>query len=105
MTFLYHVGDHIFVHTKLMKDELIRQLDVQEERVTVIPFRLNNTVRETTIDTPKARQLLNIGIEDIRLRLFGNVVPHKGLDILIEALENVLENKKSKTDHRRKYRG
>ena len=43
----YRLADHIFVHTKKMKLELHEQFGVRAERVTVIPFGINNSVPDT----------------------------------------------------------
>ncbi len=34
----YQLVDHIFVHTQKMKDQLVEEFHVQEEKVSIIPF-------------------------------------------------------------------
>lgn len=94
LKFLYYIVDHIFVHTQLMKDDLIKQFHVQEDKVTVIPFGLNSTVPETSIDRSNAREHLGLKNDDIVLLFFGNIAPYKGLDILVESLNKIKENNK-----------
>ncbi len=40
----YKLADHVFVHTKKMKNELVGEFDVEAEKVTVIPYGINNAV-------------------------------------------------------------
>ncbi len=44
----YRLADHIFVHTEQMKRELFAEFGVAGEKVTVIPFGLNNAVPNTS---------------------------------------------------------
>src|SRR5581483_3462133 len=44
LRFQYRLSDHIFVHTEKMKRELIEEFGEREDRVTVIPFGINNAV-------------------------------------------------------------
>src|SRR5438552_14206802 len=39
----YQLVDHIFVHTERMKQELLSDFGIQEQKVSVIPFGINNT--------------------------------------------------------------
>ncbi len=47
----YRLADSIFVHTEKMKRELIGEFGVQESRVSVIPFGINNSVPNTRLTT------------------------------------------------------
>jgi glycosyltransferase involved in cell wall biosynthesis len=89
LKFLYWIMDHIFVHTKAMKDELIREFGVRDEKVTVIPFGINSTVPETDLDSSRARKALNLCSDDVVLLFFGNIAPYKGLEILVDAFNRV----------------
>src|SRR5258708_6465854 len=40
----YQLSDHIFVHTNRMKEELASDFAVTADKVSVIPFGINNTV-------------------------------------------------------------
>ena len=40
----YKLADHVFVHTRKMKDELVGEFDVKPEKITVIPYGVNNAV-------------------------------------------------------------
>jgi glycosyltransferase involved in cell wall biosynthesis len=87
LKFQYRMCDHIFVHTNRMKDELIAEYGVGNEKVDVIPFGLNRTVPDTTLTTLVARQRLGLAPNDKVLLFFGNIAPYKGLEFLIEAFE------------------
>lgn len=81
----YMLSDHIFVHTKAMKDELQSGFAVPAEKVTVIPFGINNTIPNTALTCAEARRQLGVGVDDKTLLFFGRIVPYKGLQYLIEA--------------------
>ena len=57
----YRLADHIFVHTEKMKGELIETFGVQQGRVTVIPFPVNNSVPNTRLTCAEAKQRLGVG--------------------------------------------
>ncbi|HEY1793804.1 MAG TPA: glycosyltransferase family 4 protein [Opitutaceae bacterium] len=82
----YHLVDHIFVHTPLMSRELESDFGVSPEKVTVIPFGINNMVPETGLTRDGARAKLGISANERVILFFGNIAPYKGLDYLIEAL-------------------
>ena len=60
----YRLADHIFVHTEKMKAELIADFAVQENKVSVIPFGINNTTPKTDLTSCDAKRML--GIADTR---------------------------------------
>jgi D-inositol-3-phosphate glycosyltransferase len=76
---LYNLVDHIFVHTIKMKKELIQDFNIKVNKVTVIPFGINNTLPRTHSTRADARNAL--GLQDYHkiLLFFGNIAPYKGL--------------------------
>src|SRR5947207_2785972 len=86
----YRLSDHIFVHTEQMKRELIEEFGAQEQRVSVIPFGINNAVRNTSLTENDARRRLNIVDGKKTILFFGNITPYKGLEFLIAAFEQIL---------------
>lgn len=86
----YQLADHIFVHTESMKDELVAEFGTFEQKISVIPFGVNNTVPSTKLTTAEAKQLLGVEGADKTLLFFGNIAPYKGLECLIAALAEVL---------------
>jgi len=43
----YRLSDHMFVHTEKMKREMIADFGVPAEKISIIPFGINNTVPNT----------------------------------------------------------
>jgi glycosyltransferase involved in cell wall biosynthesis len=88
----YNLSDHIFVHTDGMKTELVADFDIPEEKVSVIPFGINNTVPNTSLSGAEARRRLGIGKDERALLFFGNIAPYKGLEYLVVALTKLLNS-------------
>jgi glycosyltransferase involved in cell wall biosynthesis len=82
----YRLCHHVFVHTDAMKRQLVAEFAVPADRVTVIPFGINDTIRNTGMTHAAARQQLGIGSSDRALLFFGQIAPYKGLEHLIEAV-------------------
>lgn len=93
LKFLYNCVDHIFVHSDLMKDELKKEFEIIESKITAIPFGLNSTNQDSELDEFKARELLNLKSSEIVLLFFGYIATYKGLDILIDAFRTVVQKK------------
>jgi D-inositol-3-phosphate glycosyltransferase len=82
----YLLCDHLFVHTDLMKREMIADFSIVPDRISVIPFGLNDTTPKTDLTTADARRRLGLGSNEKVLLFFGQIAPYKGLEYLIEAL-------------------
>ena len=91
----YRLVDHLFVHTGRMKTELIAQFGVPAEKISIIPFGINNAVPHTDLSPQEARHQLGIPENDRTILFFGNIAPYKGLEYLIEAFRLIVL--KSKT--------
>jgi glycosyltransferase involved in cell wall biosynthesis len=87
----YHLSDHIFVHTNRMKDEIVGDFRVPSDKVTVIPFGINNTVPNTRLSVAEAKQQLGVNAGDKTVLFFGNIAPYKGLEYLVAAFCQLLE--------------
>ena len=90
----YRLADHLFVHTDRMKSELNQQFGVPPQKVSVIPFGINNAVPQTELLPQEARQRLGIADGERVLLFFGNIAPYKGLEYLIEAFRLVMDRGK-----------
>lgn len=88
----YQLADCIFVHTERMKQELKSEFDVEERKISVIPFGINNAVPNTTLTYEEARKRLGIEAGDRVLLFFGRITPYKGVEYLIDAFRKVSEN-------------
>lgn len=86
----YRLTDHIFVHTEKMKTELIREFGIAGNRVTVIPFGINNSVPDTSLTPAGAKQRLGLRDSDRAILFFGRITPYKGLEYLIAAFRHIL---------------
>jgi D-inositol-3-phosphate glycosyltransferase len=87
----YGFCDHIFVHTKGMKTEMISEFGIPESKVSVIPFGINNTVPNTRLSAAAAKRQLGISKEDKVLLFFGNIAPYKGLEYLVSTFASLVE--------------
>lgn len=86
----YRLADHVFVHSEKMKTELLEEFGIQESRVTVIPFGINNAVPNTSLTSGQARQRLGLRANEKTILFFGNITPYKGLEFLVTALRQVI---------------
>lgn len=86
LRFMYKFVDHIFVHTEKMKFQLIHSFHIGDNKITVIPFGINNVLPKSRMTEMEAKRLLNVVDHHKTLLCFGQIAPYKGLDILIAAL-------------------
>jgi D-inositol-3-phosphate glycosyltransferase len=91
----YGLCDHIFVHTEGMKTEMTSEFRIPENKVTAIPFGINNTVPITRLSSVEAKRRVGIGNADKTLLFFGNIAPYKGLEYLIAAFDELLKRDRS----------
>lgn len=91
----YTLSDHIFVHTDAMKSEMASEFSISENKISVIPFGINNTVPNRSLSSAQAKSQLGIEKVDKALLFFGNIAPYKGLEYLVAAFAELL-----KTDSR-----
>ncbi len=85
----YRLCDHLFVHTEKMKFDLLTQFGVQESRITIIPFGINNSVPDTRLTPVQAKRRLGIDEGFRTILFFGNIAPYKGLEYLIKAFQQL----------------
>ena len=74
-----------------MKSELASEFGVPANKVTVIPFGLNDTSPHTKLTSAEARQLLGVSSTDKAILFFGRITPYKGLESLIAAFAEALK--------------
>ena len=91
----YDLSDHIFVHTNGMKSELVADFRIPEDKVSVIPFGINNTVPNSSLSSAEAKQPLGLSSSDRIMLFFGNIAPYKGLEYLISAFAALLNNERN----------
>jgi glycosyltransferase involved in cell wall biosynthesis len=86
----YRLADHLFVHSDRMKTDLVQEFGVPNERITTIPFGLNNAVPSTDLPADEARRRLEITAREKVILFFGNIAPYKGLEYLVTAFQEFL---------------
>jgi D-inositol-3-phosphate glycosyltransferase len=85
----YRLLDQIFVHTGRMKTELASQFGVAPEKITVIPYGINNMVPNTPMTSLAARERLALAPSDKVVLFLGNIAPYKGVETLVDAFEQL----------------
>ena len=91
----YRLCDHILVHTVAMKDELIADFGIASQRVSVIPFGINNTCPVTALGRREARERIGLRPGEKALLFFGQIAPYKGLEYLIAAMSELAKEYKN----------
>jgi D-inositol-3-phosphate glycosyltransferase len=91
LKFQYRMSSHIFVHTERMKHELQQDFKVRRDRVTVIPFGINNTIPTTGMTTLDAKSRLGLSANEKTALFFGQIAPYKGLEYLVAAMVELVE--------------
>jgi glycosyltransferase involved in cell wall biosynthesis len=87
----YALTDHIFVHTQKMMDELIGEFNVKAEKVTIIPYGINNAVPFTELTSLEARRRLGLLKHEKAILYYGAIKSYKGLEYLVEAFQQIAE--------------
>jgi D-inositol-3-phosphate glycosyltransferase len=91
LVFLYNIVDHILVHTTKMKLELIEEFGIAKEKITVVPHGINDVIPEARVTRLEAKQQLGFSLNEKLLLFFGNIAPYKGLEDLIRALAELID--------------
>lgn len=91
LKFMYKIVDHIFVHTEKMKNQLMKDFNIKEDKVTVIPFGINNIIPKSELTRIQARKKLHLGDREKIILFFGNIAPYKGLEYLLMASVHLKE--------------
>lgn len=91
LSFLYKVVDHIFVHTEKMKQQLLNDYKLRHEKVSVIPFGINNAMPNSALTCRDAKKIFHFKEHDKVILFFGNIAPYKGLEYLLLALVHLKE--------------
>jgi glycosyltransferase involved in cell wall biosynthesis len=85
----YRLVDHVFVHTTKMKEDLHSQFGVPRERVSTIPYGINNAVPVRGVSAVEAKRALGLAAEEKAVLFFGRITPYKGLEYLVRALADL----------------
>jgi len=85
----YHLTDHIFVHTRKMKDELLNDFGVADRAVTVIRHPINDAFPDTELTPLEAKRRLGLCKSEKAILCFGKIKPYKGIEYLLAAFEKL----------------
>jgi D-inositol-3-phosphate glycosyltransferase len=88
----YRLCDHIFVHTKKMKDELCQDFGVAEKAVTVIRHPINDAFPDTDLTPSEAKRQLGLQENEKAVLFFGRIRPYKGIEHLLAAFHPLAAN-------------
>jgi D-inositol-3-phosphate glycosyltransferase len=88
----YRLCHRIFVHTELMKRQLIDEFDVRDDKVILIPYGINITIPITGVKRDEARMRLGLASQDKVLLFFGQIAPYKGLDYVVQAMPGLVRS-------------
>lgn len=86
----YRLCSHLFVHTERMLEQLRREFKVPDDKISVIPFGINNTNARTGITPAQARERLGLAGHLQVMLFFGQIAPYKGLEHLVAALPELM---------------
>ncbi|MGD8353245.1 MAG: glycosyltransferase family 4 protein [Pseudomonadota bacterium] len=89
---MYHIYDHIIVHTPKMRDQVIQWFGIHPDKVSVVPYGINDMVPRTGLGQTEARNILGLPQDARVLLFFGFIAPYKGLDILISSMPAVRDS-------------
>ena len=89
LKFQYKLLDHIFVHTGKMKDELVGEFGVRAEKITIIPYGVNNAVPFTDLTPEESRRRLGLDNDEKTILFFGAIKQYKGLEYLVTAFQQI----------------
>jgi glycosyltransferase involved in cell wall biosynthesis len=88
----YRLADHIFVHTRKMKDELMVEFGVSQPSVTVIRHPINNAFPDTDLTPAGAKRRLGLRDTEKTILCFGRIKPYKGIEHLLSAFQQLVAN-------------
>lgn len=89
LAIVYHLCNHLIVHTEKSKAELVSDFRLKPGKIAVIRHGMNNKVLRRGIQQNEARKELNISQNKKVILFFGNIDYYKGLDILVESMKHL----------------
>ena len=87
----YRLSDHMFVHTKKMKDELLQDFEVPESAVTVIRHPINDAFPDTDLTCAEAKRQLGVKDNEKAILFLGRIKPYKGIEDLLAAFQQLVQ--------------
>ncbi len=87
------LGDSFIVHTEQNKGSLSKICNIDENKIAIIPHGVLKPVEVKGISKKEAREFLRVPQGRKVLLYFGNIRDYKGLDILLEALAQIIKER------------
>jgi glycosyltransferase involved in cell wall biosynthesis len=72
-----------------MRRELLEGFGVRNEKVTIIPMGINQSVPNTALTSEEAKRRLGIGRDERAILFFGGIQPYKGVEYLVDAFLSI----------------
>jgi D-inositol-3-phosphate glycosyltransferase len=87
----YRLSDHMFVHTKKMKDELLQDFGIADSAVTVIRHPINDAFPDTNLTPSGAKHQLGVKDSEKAILFLGRIKPYKGIEDLLTAFQQLVK--------------
>jgi D-inositol-3-phosphate glycosyltransferase len=87
----YSLSDHLFVHTRKMKEELLQDFGVPETAVTVIRHPINDAFPNTDLTPAEAKRRLGLKDSEKAILFLGRIKPYKGIEDLLTAFQQLVK--------------
>jgi len=87
----YRLSDHMFVHTKKMKDELLQDFGIADGAVTVIRHPINDAFPDTNLTPSEAKHQLGVQDSEKAILFLGRIKPYKGIEDLLTAFQQLVK--------------
>jgi D-inositol-3-phosphate glycosyltransferase len=87
----YKLSDHLFVHTKKMKDELVQDFGIADSSVTVIRHPINSVFPDTALTSSNAKAQLGVKDDEKAILFLGRIKAYKGIELLLAAFRLLVQ--------------
>ena len=88
----YNLVDHIIVHNKKMKEELVKEFGIKPDKIAINALGLNVNAPQLEVTRQEALKYLNLPENKKIILFFGGIVNYKGLHILLKAFKSLLDS-------------
>lgn len=86
---IYRFPHTILTHTEKIAGQLESEFGVDRSRISIISIGLNEEISDTKVGMAEARRHLGLRETGYLALFFGKIEPYKGVDILIEAWNQI----------------
>ena len=88
---VYHKADYVIAHNNISKHELLERIGLLPQKIEVIPHGNYLHAIRSLPRQDEARNSLGVPLKSKVILFFGQIKEVKGLDLLIDAMQEVLE--------------